>query len=271
MWRSLSPIPAWIERLTGGTGPTTVERTELPELYEVLARLVRERRSQSADDGDLVSMLATATDPATGERMTDEQVCEELVTLFVAATETASAALTWTFHELARHPDIEARVHDEVDSVLGGGLFTAPDVGKLGYTRRVVQEVLRRYAAWLLMRRVVAPVELAGIELVPGAEVYYSPYALHHDPRLYPEPDVFDPDRWLPERFADLPRGAFIPFGAGNRLCMGEGYAWAELVIVLAAVTARWRLAPAPGHEVRPRVGTLIEADRLPMTLHKRH
>jgi cytochrome P450 len=247
-----------------------LERTGMPELYAVLARLVRARRAQHGEQDDLLSMLLASQDPRTGARMTDEELCDELVTLFVAGTETVSAALAWTFHELARHPEVEARLHAEVDATLGGRPVSAADLPDLRYTRRIAQEVLRLHSVWLLMRRAVAPVELGGVALEPGAEVFFSPYALHRDPRWYPDPNAFDPDRWLPERSAGLPRGAYIPFGAGNRLCVGEGFAWAELAIVIATVASRWRLVPVPGHEVRPRIGTLEEPERLPMTPYPR-
>lgn len=257
MKRALSPLAAWTD-LLARRPDAPVERTGMPELHAVLARLVADRRAAPDAQDDLLSVLLAAP-------MTDEQLCDELVTLFVAGTETVSAALSWTFHELARHPEIEKQLHAEVDEVVGDRPLASTDIGELRYTRRVCQEVLRRYAVWLLMRRAVAPVELAGVRLAPGTEVFFSPHALHHDPELYPDPDVFDPDRWLPERSAGLPRGAYLPFGAGNRLCMGEGFAWTEMAVVLATVAARRRLVPAPGHEVRTRIGTLVEPDRLPM------
>lgn len=256
MRRALSPLQAWRDRLGRREGEPP-ERTGLPELYEVLARLVARRRTEPDEQDDLMSMLLAAP-------MSDEQLCDELVTLFVAGTETVSAALAWTFHELAQHPEVERRLHEEVRGV------TPENAAKLDYTRRVSQEVLRRHAVWLLMRRVVAPVELGGVTLRPGAEVFFGPHALHHDPVLYPDPDAFDPDRWLPERSANRPRGAYLPFGAGNRLCMGEGFAWTEMAVVLATVVSQWRLVPAPGHEVSTRIGTLLEPDRLPMIPRRR-
>ncbi|MEV6235664.1 cytochrome P450 [Lentzea sp. NPDC051838] len=255
MRRALSPLAAWLGLLS--RRQDVPERTGMPELHAVLARLVADRRAAD-DQDDLLSVLLAAP-------MTDEQLCDELVTLFVAGTETVSAALSWTFHELARHPEIERRLHAEVDEVVGDRPVQSADIGELHYTRRVCQEVLRRYAVWLLMRRAVARVELAGTTLDEGTEVFFSPNAVHHDPALYPDPDVFDPDRWLPERSAGLSRGAYLPFGAGNRLCMGEGFAWTEMAVVLATVAQRWRLVPVPDHEVRTRIGTLVEPDGLPM------
>jgi cytochrome P450 len=234
-------------------------------LRDLLGLLVAQRRAELVDHGDLVSMLMLARNPRTGEQMNDAEVCDELLTLFVAGIGTVSAALAWACHELSRHPQVDARLSAELRAVLSGRLPTAADTGELRYTRRVIQEVLRLHPVWLLMRRAVAPVEVGGIELAPGDEVFFSPHALHRDPSLYPEPDRFDPDRWLTARCSGLPRGAFLPFGAGNRLCVGEGFAWAEMTIVVAVIMTKWRLAPIPGHEVRARVGTVVRPTSLPM------
>jgi len=254
MKRALSPVTAWRERLTVGrrhppAGP------ELQALQDVLVRMIRRRRA-GQPRGDLMSMLI--------EEMDDEAVGDELLTLFVAGTGTVSAALAWAFHELAGYPEVRHRLQDEVDRVLAGRPAEAGDVADLPYTTAVVHEVLRMHPVWLLMRRTITPVELAGVRLPPGTEVMFSPHALHRDPGLYRDPDAFDPGRWLggtPPR-----RGTFIPFGAGNRLCIGEGFAWTELVIVLATVTARWRMEPVPGSRLRTRIGTVERPVELMMT-----
>ena len=260
MRRALSPLSHRVQRVLGRFGRRPDDR-----LHGLLLQLTAHRRAGLADRGDLMSMLLLARDPRTGERMDDAEVCDELLTLFVAGIGTVSAALAWTCHELARHSEVDERLGAELSAVLSGRLVTAADVGELRYTRRVLQEVLRLHPVWLLMRRAVAPVEVGGVELAPGDEVFLSPHALHRDPSLYPEPDRFDPDRWLGERCAGLPRGAFVPFGAGNRLCVGEGFAWLEMTIVVATIMARWRLVPVPGQEVRGRVGTVVRPTRLPM------
>jgi cytochrome P450 len=257
MRRTLSPLPPRAQRILS-------RRTD-NGLRGLLCELVAQRRAAKADGGDLTSMLLLAREPRTGEHMNDVEVCDELLTLFVAGIGTVSAALAWACHEVARHPEVDERLSAELRTVLSGRLPTAADIGELHYTRRVLQEVLRLHPVWLLMRRAVAPVEIGGVEMAPGDEVFFSPHALHRDPSLYLEPDRFDPDRWIDDRAACLPRGAFLPFGAGNRLCVGEGFAWTEMTIVVATIMARWRLEPVPGHEVRSRVGTVVRPTSLPM------
>jgi cytochrome P450 len=241
--------------------PSFVEKLPLPgnrafdeavgRMRAIVLDVVRGWREDGVDRGDLLSVLLTARDPDTGAGMSDEQVHDEVMTLLVGGVETTALALAWTFHELARHPEVERRVHAEVDEVLGGRTPTFADVGDLVYLRQVVNEVLRMYPVWFLMRRTLAPVELGGATLPEGAEVIFSPHALHHDPASFEDPYRFDPDRWSPERAARIPKGAFVPFGAGARQCVGNLFAQAEIVIAVATVAARWRLVPVPGKPVR--------------------
>ncbi|QFZ17819.1 cytochrome P450 [Saccharothrix syringae] len=256
--------------------PSFVEKLPLPgnrEFDEAIGRIraivldvVRGWREEGVDRGDLLSTLLLARDPETGEGMSDRQVHDEVLTLLVGGIETTALALAWTFHELARHPEVERRVHAEVDEVLGGRVPTSADVGKLVYLNRVVNEVLRLYPVWFLMRRTLAPVELGGVVLPEGAEVIFSPHALHHDPASFEDPHRFDPDRWTPERAARIPKGAFIPFGAGVRQCVGNVFAQTEIVITLATVAARWRLVPVPGKPVRVKFTSAAYPSGLLMT-----
>lgn len=264
--RALSPVAAWVDRLRlrRESGRPAAGQDEKAVLCATLAELI-ERRRAGGDDDDLLSMLLSANNDDGSERMSNAEVCDELLTMFVAGTGTMSATLAWTWHELSRHPEIEKHLHREVDTVLMGRAATISDLPELSYTRRVAQEVLRLHPVWLLMRRALEPVAIGEIRLDPGDDVYFSPHALHRDPALYPAPERFDPDRWLPERSGDLPRFAYIPFGAGNRLCIGEGWAWTELVIVIATIAARWRLVPEPGFRPKTRVGTVERPHRLPM------
>ncbi|MFI9011387.1 cytochrome P450 [Actinosynnema sp. NPDC053489] len=229
--------------------------------------VVAERRARPDGHSDLLSVLLAARDEDTGRGMTDEEVHDEVVTLFVAGVETASRVLAWAFHELGRRPDVESRVVAEVDEVLRGRPVEVGDLPELTCTRRVVNEVLRHYGPWLLMRRPVTDVELGGVRLAAGTELIISPHALHHDPRSFPEPERFDPDRWLPERAADVPRHAFIPFAAGVHQCLGSNFALAEITVVLATVLARVRLVPVPGKPVRELVTNVPVPSRLPMTV----
>ena len=261
MKQALAPRSPWLDRLRSRDVEPAKQRAKA-ELCAALAAVISGRRA-GAGDGDLLSMLVRTQDPRTGDAMTDDEVCDELLTLFVAGTGTLSAALAWTFHTVPMYPRVEAHLHSEVDAVLHGGPASMTDVPRLGYVRQVVQEVLRVHPVWLLMRRAIAPVELDGVVLTPGDEVFFSPHALHRDPLLYPEPDRFDPGRWAHAR---PPRGAFLPFGAGNRLCVGEDFAWLEMIIMVGTVAAGWRLEPVAGHRVRARIGTVDRPDRLLMT-----
>ncbi len=242
MVRALSP--SFVEKL-----PLRGNRefdAAIARMRAIVLDVVRARRSAAAgtDHGDLLSVLLPAD-------MTDEQVHDEVMTLLVGGIETTALALAWTWHELARHPEVERRVHAEVDEVLGGRAPTFADVGHLPYVKQVVSEVLRMYPVWFLMRRTLEPVELGGAALPAGAEVIYSPHALHHDPDSWEHPYRFDPGRWTPERAAGIPKGAYVPFGAGARQCVGNLFALTEIVLTVATVAARWRLVPVPGRPVR--------------------
>ncbi|KOX14486.1 cytochrome P450 [Saccharothrix sp. NRRL B-16348] len=226
--------------------------------------------SARGDRDDLLSALLNARDEGTGAAMDRQQVRDEVVTLLTAGTETTGIALSWLFHELARDPEVERRVHAEVDDVLAGRAATVDDLRRLPYLQRVITEVLRRYPLWLMLRRANTSVSLGGVRLPAGAEVGFSPHALHHDPRYYDDPARFDPDRWLPARAAALPKGAYVPFAGGLHHCPGHAFAHIEIAIVAATLAARWRLVPVPGEPVRPKVIGLLYPNRLPMTAHRR-
>ncbi len=240
------------------------------ELHEVIDEVVAAvRKVGDSDQPDLLSTLIAARDIDTGEGLTDAEVRDELGTILFAGTETTATTLAWAFHEIARHPEVEEQLLAEIDSVVGRRVVTFEDVGRLPYLRRVVDEVARLHGVTLLMRRAIEPVEIGGVELPVGTEVAFSLYALHRDPRLFPEPDRFDPDRWLPERSRGL-RQSFLPFGAGNRKCIGDAFSWTELIVALATVLARWQLRPVPGSSPREVAAAVPHADRLPMTVHAR-
>jgi cytochrome P450 len=265
--------------------PQVLEKLPTPEnrrfdganrrLRRMIDRIVSRYRRDGVDHGDMVSMLLLARDEATGEGLSDAQVRDEAITMLLAGSETTSTLLSWVFHVLAQRPDLEARLHAEVDEVLGDepdGPLTFEQLGRLGYTRRLVTETLRLYPpAWLITRRTNEPVTLGRFALPAGANVMFAQYSLHRDPAYYADPEVFDPDRWLPERAKGVPRPAFVPFGAGNRQCIGEGFAWAEAIVVLATVASRWRICPVPGFEVRMMPAATLRPDALPMIPRLRH
>jgi cytochrome P450 len=210
----------------------------------VVGQLIESWRADGEDRGDLLSMLLLARDDD-GAGMTDQQAYDEVVTLLSAGIETSALALSWLFHQIAWHPEVEDRVHEELDQVLDGRPVTYDDVAKLVYLKQVINETLRMFPIWILMRRTLRAVDLGDTRIPEGTEVTVSPHALHYDPRSFAEPNRFDPDRWAPDRVKDVPRGAFIPFGAGNRQCVGNAFAQLEMAVTVATIASRWRLVPA--------------------------
>jgi cytochrome P450 len=216
------------------------------EMNEVVYQVISTAREQGAnDEPDLLSMLLAARDADTGESLTDQEVHDELMTMFVAGADTVASVLAWAFHEIATHPWIEEQLLEEIDTVLGSERpATFEDIPKLEYTRRVIDETLRLHAVTMIMRRTVEPVEIGGSLIPAGAEFGISLYGIHRDPGVFDHPTRFDPDRWLPERRAGLPREAYMLFGTGARKCIGDTVALTELVITLATVLRTRRLRP---------------------------
>jgi cytochrome P450 len=215
--------------------------------------IIAERRRSGVDRGDLLSLLLHAQDADDGTGMTDRQVRDEVITLFLAGHETTANALAWAWVMLARHPDVEATLHAELAAVLGGAPPAAADVMRLPYTRAVVAETLRLYPpAWTLGRRVLRDYRSGGRDIPAGSLLLMSQWIVHRDPRWWPEPERFDPRRWLGEQPA-RPRFAYFPFGGGTRVCIGESFAWSEAIVVLAALAQRWRFVLDPAHPVVPQ------------------
>lgn len=237
-------------------------------LDAVIGRMITERRGTGASGDDLLSLLIRAQDDGAG--MTDRQVRDEAMTLFLAGHETTSTALTWTWYLLSQHPEAERKLHAELHDVLGGRAPDARDVGRLRYTEMVLTESMRVLPpAWAIGRRALADHQAGGYVIPEGAVVIVSPYLVHHDPRWYEDPEAFVPERWAEGRHAKSPRHAYFPFGAGSRMCIGEPFAWLEAILVLAAIAQRWRLRLVPGHPVevqpvitlRPRHGMLMRVE----------
>jgi len=261
----------------------TLERLPIPRLRRgrkarerldaIIYGIIGERRASGGDRGDLLSMLLMAQDDQDkGRRMTDRQVRDEAMTIFLAGHETTANALTWTWYLLSQSPDIERRLHEEIDRVLAGRLPTVADVDRLPYTTRVVTESMRLYPpAWLVGRRAVNEYSIGGYYVPPRSIVVMSQWIVHRDPRHYPAPERFDPDRWTPAFKAALPRFAYFPFGGGPRQCIGESFAWMELVLVLATIAQHWRFDLVPGHPVVPHAAvTLRPKYGMKMTARKR-
>ncbi len=225
------------------------------EIHRVVDEIIDGRREhRSADRGDVVSALLDAADEPDG--LTAAEVHDNVITLMMAGHETTANALSWTFHLLGDRPDVVERIRSEGEA----------------YTRAVVTEAMRLYPpAWIMARTPSVDMTLGGWEVPAGATVAASPLLMHHDARWFPEPERFDPDRWLDARRDAVPRFAYLPFGTGPRACVGEQFAWAEATTVLAGLLDRWSASPDPAHVVRPEYRvTMRPGGGLPMTLHAR-
>lgn len=258
--RALTDALSLFKRLSNPLGPL-LDRLPVPgtlrgrraraRLDATIYRIIEARRRGEPRDDLLGLLLAARDDEGDGGGMTDEQLRDEVLTLFLAGHETTANALAWTWHLLGAHPEAERALHAELDAVLGDRDPAAEDFGALPYTRAVVAEAMRLYPpAWAVGRQPLADFEVGGYRVREGSVVLMSPWVTHHDPRWWPQPERFLPERWTPEMEAALPRMAYFPFGGGPRKCIGEGFAWMEAVLVLATLARRWRLRPVAGTDV---------------------
>jgi cytochrome P450 len=242
-------------------------------LDAIIYRLIEERRRNGVDRGDLLSMLLLAQDTeGDGGTMTDEQLRDEVMTIFLAGHETTANALTWTWYLLSLNPDAEAKLHEEIDLLLKGRLPTFEDVAQLKYTEMVLAESMRLYPpAWAIGRLAMNESEIGGYVVPKKSLVLMSQYVMHRDPRYFPEPLRFDPVRWTAEMRESRPQFSYFPFGGGPRRCIGEGFAWMEGVLLLATLAQQWqmRLDPTQVVALRPVI-TLRPKHGMKMRVTKR-
>jgi cytochrome P450 len=248
--RLTNPLGPLLDRLP--TPGTLRMRRARARLDATIYRIIAERRRGGGDRGDLLSMLLLAQDTeGDGGGMSDLQLRDEALTIFLAGHETTANALAWTWLLLARDPGAEAALHEELDRVLDGRLPGVDDLPALPYTRAVLAEAMRVFPpAYVVGRQPLREMEIGGFRVEEGSIVLMSPWVIQRDPRWWPDPLRFDPGRWTPQMEAELPKFAYFPFGGGPRKCIGEGFAWTEQVLVLATLAARWRVRPVPGHPV---------------------
>ncbi len=267
--RTMDPlgIPLWV--------PTLRNRRFLAAraiLDGIVHRTIEARRRSGQTRSDLLGMLMDARDEETGEGMNNAQLRDEVMTIFLAGHETTANALTWTFYLLSRHPEARERLFAEVDGILQGRAPTLADLPRLPYARRVLDEAMRLFPpAFTMGRSVVDDDEILGYRIPSGTLVFVSPYATHRHRRYWPNPEGFDPERFLPGPSAERPRFSYFPFGGGPRLCIGQGFALLEAHLLLALLASRLCLDLAPGHVVaaEPHI-TLRPRGGMPMYVRSR-
>jgi cytochrome P450 len=230
-------------------GPARRLRRGRARLHGLVDDMIVKRRATGVDAGDLLSSLILA-DPA--GRFSDEEIRDQAVTLLLAGHETTANALAFALQLLAHHDDIDGRVHAEVDEVLHGSLPRPDDVDRLPVCRSVIAEALRLFPPSWAMGRQGVEEHPVGDQVVPAGDLVVLPqWVVHRDPRWWPHPDRFDPGRWSDDAARGRPRWAYFPFGAGVRMCIGEGFAWTEAVLALATIVQRWHLEPDPQRPLR--------------------
>ena len=251
-------LPAWIPTPTN----IMVERAAR-RLDEIILTIIAHRRRSGEDRGDLLSMLLHAQDEESGRRMTDQQLRDEAMTLFMAGHETTANTLAWVWFLLANHPESEAALHAELDAVLGDRAPTMADLPRLKYTGLVVTEALRVYpTVWMVGRENIEPVELGGYTIPAGTTVFMPQWTIHRDPRWFDEPESFRPERWAHGLQDQIHRYAYFPFGGGPRICIGNNFALMESALLLATIARRFRLRLAPDAVVKPLPSMTLRPDR---------
>lgn len=244
---TLFPVP-----LNWPTKHNRQTKQAITVLRDRMRQMIEERRASSEERGDFLSILLRAQ-AEDGSHMSEEQAIDESLTLFGAGHETTATALAWTWYILTQHPDIYARVQEEVDGVLQGRSPTYDDLARLPYSLQVFKETLRLYPpAYLVSRSALHDVELDGYLVHKGETVAVSTYTIHRRPDFYPHPETFDPERFTPEREKQLPRYAYLPFGAGPRICIGNYFAMMEGHLLLATLAQRVRFELIPGQVIVP-------------------
>ncbi len=244
--------------------------TRLGQMRELVDNIIDDRRRSGVEVHDLLGMFMAAEDPETGERMTDQQLRDEVLTMLTAGHETTANALSWTLYLLSKYPGVVQALEAEVDSVLAGRRAGIKDLAQLTYTAQVAKEAMRLYPpVWLVARQALCETTLGGYRIPKGAYVFMSQWAIHRHPKYWPNPEAFDPSRFAPDRPAP-DRFAYLPFSRGKRQCIGDRFAEMETVLVLATLVQHYRFALDPGHPVelepsvtlRPKNGIRMKISR---------
>lgn len=264
--RMLTPPP--LDRL-----PTAANRRYTrarARLRRTLGQIIADYRAAGVDHGDLLSILLAARDDTVpgGQGLSDTEISDQVLSFFIGGMETTANLLAWAVHLLANDPDVQRRLHAEVDAVVSGTTAGHADLPGLELTSRILDETLRLYpAGWLITRTTTQDTRLGGHDIPAGTTVVYSPYLLHHRPDLHPDPERFDPDRWVDGQ----PRGgSFIPFSVGARKCIGDVFGLTEAALTLATIATRWHLEPATSAEVQPEANFVLRPQGLQIRITRR-
>lgn len=239
------------------------------QLYDVVREIIAQRRKDPVDHGDLLSMILLAVDED-GSGMTDQQALDEVITALLAGYETTAGTLTWLFYLLAQHPEVEQKLHEEVDRVLGGRTPTLADLSNMPYVDKVFKETLRLYpAAFIFLREPIVDTVIGGYPIKARSTILISPYALHRNPALFEDPLAFRPERFDNEK--SWHKLAYLPFSTGPRVCIGNAFALMEGRVVMAMIAQRFRLTTPPTYkaEYLPQI-TLGTKDGIPVTIRTR-
>ncbi|MEW2390653.1 cytochrome P450 [Streptomyces venezuelae] len=234
-------LPSWLP---------TDRKQKIARIHHVFDKIVADVRRSHAETGEgpLMALMEQAEDPVTGERWTDQQIRDELLTIYLAGHETTAVSLCWTLLSIANHPAVQEELDSEIDQVLGGGLPDAENTEALAYTRMVVDESLRMHPPiWIFPRAAVGPDTLDGYAIEAGSSILLSPLVSHHNPRHWENPLAFDPTRFTPKAVRERPRMAYLPFGAGPRQCVGNTMALLELRTIVAMINQRFKVSMIPG------------------------
>jgi cytochrome P450 len=221
---------------------------------DLLSRLMQAQESNTADHVSHNGVSSTSTSPTSGfdGKMSDKQVRDEVMTIFIAGHETTSNALTWTFYLLSQYPNVEIKLHDEIELVLENRIPAADDIPKLRYTEMVLRESMRLYPpVWTMGRHVENDYSVGEYTIPAGSSILMSQYVMHHDPKYYEKPEEFNPDRWTDDFKTHLPRFSYFPFGGGMRGCIGEPFAWMEGVLIIATVAQEWSMRLVPSQRIK--------------------
>jgi cytochrome P450 len=264
----MAPLPSWFPMLGKRRA-----RAAVRGLNGVVQRLIDERRRDSQPRNDLLSMMLNARDEDDGSQMTDLQLADEARTFLLAGHETTALTLSWSFYLLANHPQAQAQLQTELQSVLGDRLPEVADIPRLKFAEQIVLEAMRLYPpAFMIGREPLADCELGGYTIPAGTTIFMSPWVMHHDERFYERPERFEPERWVGERAAALPKMAYFPFGGGPRICIGNTFAMMESVLLLTTIVQGWSLRLVADHPIklspvltlRPRYGIKVVVSKRP-------